>query len=227
MSKSMFNVVNPDMIVERFGADTLRMYEMFLGPVEQSKPWDTNGIDGCHRFLRKLWNYAFDKDGNLKVADDEPSKDELKSIHKLIKKVSDDIENFSYNTSVAAFMTCLNELNAMKSANRYVLENFVILIAPFCPHFAEEIWEALGHSNTVCDSKWPEYNEEFLKEDSVSLTISFNGKARFQMQFPAGSDNATIEKAVLENPQSAKYMEGKQHIKTIVVPNKIVNIVIK
>jgi len=227
MSKSMFNVVNPDMIVERFGADTLRMYEMFLGPVEQSKPWDTNGIDGCHRFLRKLWNYAFDKDGNLKVADDEPSKDELKSIHKLIKKVSEDIENFSYNTSVAAFMTCLNELNAMKSANRYVLENFVILIAPFCPHFAEEIWEALGHSNTVCDSKWPEYNEEFLKEDSVSLTISFNGKARFQMQFPAGSDNATIEKAVLENPQSAKYMEGKQHIKTIVVPNKIVNIVIK
>ena len=227
MSKSMFNVVNPDDIIDKFGADTLRLYEMFLGPVEQAKPWDTNGIDGCHRFLRKLWNYAYDKDGNLKVEDAEPTKEELKSIHKLIKKVSEDIENFSYNTSVAAFMTCLNELNAIKSNNRSVLENFIILIAPFCPHFAEEVWEALGHNNSVCDSKWPDYNEDYLKEDSVSLTISFNGKARFQMQFPAGSDNATIEKAVLENPQSAKYMEGKQHIKTIVVPNKIVNIVLK
>jgi len=227
MSKSMFNVVNPDMIVERFGADTLRMYEMFLGPVEQSKPWDTNGIDGCHRFLRKLWNYAYDKDGNLKVADNEPTKDELKSIHRLIKKVSEDIENFSYNTSVAAFMTCLNELNSMKSGNRQVLELFVVLLAPFCPHFSEELWEALGHNDSVCDSKWPAWNEEYLKEDSVSLTISFNGKARFQMQFPADADNATIEAAVLANPQSAKYMEGKQHIKTIVVPKKIVNIVIK
>ncbi len=227
MSKSMFNVVNPDMIVERFGADTLRMYEMFLGPVEQSKPWDTNGIDGCHRFLRKLWNYAYDKEGGLKVSDDAPSKSELKSIHKLIKKVSEDIENFSYNTSVAAFMTCLNELNAMKSCNRSVLDTFIILIAPFCPHFAEEIWESLGHTSSVCDSRWPEWNEDYLKEDSVSLTISFNGKARFQMEFPAGSDNSTIEHAVLNNPQSAKYMEGKQHIKTIVVPNKIVNIVVK
>ena len=227
MSKSMFNVVNPDMIVERFGADTLRMYEMFLGPVEQSKPWDTNGIDGCHRFLRKLWNYAYDKDGNLKVADNEPTKDELKSIHRLIKKVSEDIENFSYNTSVAAFMTCLNELNSMKSGNRQVLELFVVLLAPFCPHFSEELWAALGHNDSVCDSKWPAWNEEYLKEDSVSLTISFNGKARFQMQFPADADNAAIEAAVLANPQSAKYMEGKQHIKTIVVPKKIVNIVIK
>ncbi len=227
MSKSMFNVVNPDMIVENYGADTLRMYEMFLGPVEQSKPWDTNGIDGCHRFLRKLWNYAFDKEGTLKVQDYAPSKEELKSIHKLIKKVSEDIEQFSYNTSIAAFMTCLNELNAMKSCNRNVIEQLVKLLAPFCPHFCEELWETLGHDGSVCDSEWPVWNEDYLKEDNVSLTISFNGKARFQMEFPADADNATIESAVLTNPQSAKYMEGKQHVKTIVVPKKIVNIVVK
>ena len=227
MSKSMFNVVNPDMIVERFGADTLRLYEMFLGPVEQSKPWDTNGIDGCFRFLKKLWMFIFDKDGNLRMQDGEPSKAELKSIHKLIKKVSTDIENFSYNTSISAFMICLNELNQLKSANKQVMELFISLLAPFCPHYAEEIWEALGHQTTVCDAPWPQWNEDYLKEDSVSLTISFNGKARFQMEFPADADNASIEQAVLANPQSAKYMEGKQHIKTIVVPKKIVNIVLK
>ena len=223
----MFNVVNPDMVVERFGADTLRMYEMFLGPVEQSKPWDTNGIDGCHRFLRKLWVFIFDKEGNIRLTDGEPSKAELKSLHKLIKKVSGDIETFSYNTSISAFMICLNELNQLKSANKQVMEGFVTLLAPFCPHISEELWHAFGHTTTVVDAPWPEWNEDYLKEDSVSLTVSFNGKARFQMEFPADADNATIEKAVLDNPQSAKYMEGKQHIKTIVVPKKIVNIVLK
>ena len=228
MSKSMFNVVNPDMIVERFGADTLRLYEMFLGPVEQSKPWDTNGIDGCHRFLRKLWMYAFDKDGQVRgEAGAEPTKEELKRVHKLIKKVTQDIEAFSYNTSISAFMICLNELNQQKSANREALKTIVTLLAPFCPHLCEELWEALGETGSVCDAKWPEWNEDYLKEDAVSLTISFNGKARFQMEFPVGADNASIEKAVLENPQSAKYMEGMQHVKTIVVPNKIVNIVLK
>ena len=227
MSKSMFNVVNPDMIVERFGADTLRLYEMFLGPVEASKPWDTNGIDGCHRFLKKLWMFAFDKDGKLRCNNPESTKEELKSIHKLIKKVTLDIENFSYNTSVSAFMICLNELNQLKSTSKEVLETFVILLAPFCPHIAEELWEALGHDTTVCDAQWPKCNEEYLKEDAINLTISFNGKARFQMSFPVDADNATIEKAVLENPQSAKYMEGFQHVKTIVVPKKIVNIVLK
>ncbi len=227
MSKSMFNVVNPDMIVERFGADTLRMYEMFLGPVEQSKPWDTNGIDGCHRFLRKLWVFIFDKEGNIRLTDDEPSKEELKSLHKLIKKVSGDIETFSYNTSISAFMICLNELSQLKSGNKQVMEAFVTLLAPFCPHICEELWHAFGHTTTVVDAPWPEWNEDYLKEDSVSLTVSFNGKARFQMEFPADADNTTIEKAVLENPQSAKYMDGKQHIKTIVVPKKIVNIVLK
>jgi len=228
MSKSMFNVVNPDMIVDRFGADTLRLYEMFLGPVEQSKPWDTNGIDGCHRFLRKLWAFAFDKEGRLCCTSEaEPSKDELRSIHKLIKKVSQDIENFSYNTSVSAFMICLNELNQLKSTSKRVLEDFTVLLAPFCPHLCEELWEQLGHATSVCDAQWPTWNEDYLKEDTVSLTISFNGKARFQMEFPADADSATIEKAVLENPQSAKYMEGMQHLKTIVVPKKIVNIVLK
>lgn len=228
MSKSMFNVVNPDMIVERFGADTLRLYEMFLGPVEASKPWDTNGIDGCHRFLRKLWMFAYDKDGTLRCNDEsEASKEELKSIHKLIKKVTSDIEAFSYNTSVSAFMICLNELTALKSANRKVLEDFVVLLAPFCPHISEELWASLGHTTSVCDAQWPVFNEEHLREDSISLTISFNGKARFQMQFPADADNDSIEAAVLQNPQSAKYMEGWQHVKTIVVPKKIVNIVLK
>ena len=227
MSKSMFNVVNPDMIVERFGADTLRLYEMFLGPVEQSKPWDTNGIDGCHRFLKKLWMFIFDKDGQMRLTDAAATKEELKSIHKLIKKVSGDIEQFSYNTSISAFMICLNELNQQKSCNKSVVELFITLLAPFCPHFCEEIWEVLGKSGSVCDAPWPAWNEDYLKEDSVSLTVSFNGKARYQMEFAADADNASIEKAVLENPQSAKYMEGKQHVKTIVVPGKIVNIVLK
>ena len=227
MSKSMFNVVNPDMIVERFGADTLRLYEMFLGPVEQSKPWDTNGIDGCHRFLKKLWMFIFDKDGQVRLTDAAATKEELKSIHKLIKKVSGDIEQFSYNTSISAFMICLNELNQLKSSNKSVVELFITLLAPFCPHFCEEIWEVLGKSGSVCDAPWPAWNEDYLKEDSVSLTVSFNGKARYQMEFAADADNASIEKAVLENPQSAKYMEGRQHVKTIVVPGKIVNIVLK
>ena len=227
MSKSKYNVVNPDDICNNYGADTLRLYEMFLGPIEQSKPWDVAGIDGCHRFLRKFWNFAFDRDGQLRCTRGESTKEELKSIHKLIKKVSQDIEAFSYNTSVSAFMICLNELNQLKSASREVLEQFVVLLAPFCPHLCEEMWEALGHTTSVCDAPWPQWNDDYLKEDAMNLTISFNGKARFQMSFPVGADNAAIEKAVLAEPQSAKYMEGMQHVKTIVVPNKIVNIVLK
>jgi leucyl-tRNA synthetase len=227
MSKSMFNVVNPDMVVEKYGADTLRLYEMFLGPVEQSKPWDTNGIDGCHRFLRKLWNIYFDKDGNLTAEDAEPSKEELKSIHKLIKKVTTDIENFSYNTSVSAFMICLNELNQLKSHNKTVLEIFAVLLAPFTPHLSEELWEALGHTTSVCDAQWPEYNESYLKEDMVKMMISFNGKARFPMEFAADADSATIERLALESDQTKKYLEGFNVVKVIVVPKRIVNIVLK
>ena len=227
MSKSMFNVVNPDMIVEKYGADTLRLYEMFLGPVEQSKPWDTNGIDGCHRFLKKLWGMYFDRDGKLQASDAEPTKDELKSLHKLIKKVTADIEVFSYNTSVSAFMICLNELNQQKSHNRHVMETLAVLLAPFCPHLCEELWEALGHDSSICDAQWPEFNEEYLKEDSMNLTVSFNGKARFQLAFPADADNATIEQTVLADEQSQKYMEGKSVVKVIVVPKRIVNVVLK
>ena len=225
MSKSMFNVVNPDTIVEKYGADTLRLYEMFLGPVEQSKPWDTNGIDGCHRFLRKLWNMFFDKDDNLCISNDEPTKEELKSIHKLIKKTTEDIPSFSYNTTVSAFMICVNELSSLKCNKRAILEQFIILLTPFAPHICEEIWEALGHNTTVCDAKWPMYNEEYLKEDTITYTISFNGKARFTMNFAANAGKEEIESSVLANENTKKYLEDKPVKKMIVVPKKIVNIV--
>ena len=227
MSKSMFNVVNPDMIVERFGADTLRLYEMFLGPVEQSKPWDTNGIDGCHRFLKKLWKFMTTEDGKINVTDEAPSKEELKALHTLIKKVSSDIEQFSYNTSIAAFMVCLNELTKLKNASREVKETLAVLLAPFCPHLAEELWQLLGHDTTVCDAAWPALNEEYLKEDAVKMMVAFNGKARFPMEFPADISKEEAEKAALENPQSAKWMEGFTIAKVIVVPGKMINIVLK
>ena len=227
MSKSMYNVVNPDMIVEKYGADTLRLYEMFLGPVEQSKPWDTNGIDGCHRFLKKFWGLYSDKDGMKELVDSEATAEELKSVHKLIKKVTQDIEAFSYNTSVAAFMICVNELSQMKCRNRALLTDMVVLIAPFAPHIAEELWHALGNDTTVFDATWPEYNEKFLVESTVSLTVSFNGKARYQMQFDADADNKTIEDTVLADDRSKKYIGDKNVVKVIIVPKKIVNIVIK
>ena len=227
MSKSMFNVVNPDMIVEKFGADTLRLYEMFLGPVEQSKPWDTNGIDGCHRFIKKLWGLFYSRDDKFLPEDGEASKEELKAVHKLIKKVTGDIENFSYNTSISAFMICVNELQQIKVRHKAALKDIVVLIAPFAPFLAEELWEALGNTTSVCDAKWPEFNEDYLKEDSVTLSISFNGKTRFTMQFPAGSSNEAIQEAALSDPQAQKYLDGFNVVKVIVVPNKIVNIVLK
>ena len=225
MSKSMYNVVNPDTIVEKYGADTLRLYEMFLGPIEQSKPWDTNGIDGCHRFLRKLWNLFFDKDDNLIVSDEAPTKEELKSLHKLIKKATEDIPAFSYNTTVSAFMICTNELGTLKCNKRAILEQFVIVLAPFAPHICEELWEILGHTTSVCDAEWPAFNADYLKEDTIKYTISFNGKARFTMEFAADADKADIEAQVLANEQTGKYVDGKAVKKMIVVPKKIVNIV--
>ena len=225
MSKSMFNVVNPDDIVERYGADTLRFYEMFLGPLEQSKPWDTNGIDGVHRFLRKLWNLYFEGD-NVAVADTEASKADLKSLHKLIKKVSWDIDNFSYNTSVSAFMICVNELTSSKCRSRHILQPLTILLAPFAPHIAEELWHTMGNETSVCDAVWPEFNEEYLKEDSVTYAVSFNGKARFNIEVAAGTSREEVEKIALSHESSARWMEGKEPKKIIVVPNKIVNIVI-
>ena len=230
MSKSMFNVVNPDMIVEKYGADTLRMYEMFLGPVEQSKPWDTNGIDGVHRFLKKLWGLFYSRTDEYLPTDVPATKEELKCIHKLIKKVTGDIETFSYNTSISAFMICVNELTQLKCRSTEVLRLLTTLIAPFAPHLAEELWEML-HSDelpvtSVCDAKWPEYNESYLVEDTVKYTISFNGKARFTLDFPADADNATIESTVMADEQSQKWIEGKTPKKVIIVPKKIVNIVL-
>ncbi|WP_304479724.1 leucine--tRNA ligase [uncultured Duncaniella sp.] len=226
MSKSMFNVVNPDDIVERYGADTLRLYEMFLGPIEQSKPWDTNGIDGVNRFIKKLWGLFYKGDSCL-VDDSKASPEALKAVHKLIKKVTGDIENFSYNTSVAAFMICVNELSSLKCHSREVLEPLVILLAPFAPHVAEELWHsALGHDTTVNDAKWPEWNEEYLKENTANYAVSFNGKARFTIQVPADMPKEEVEKLALSHESSAKWLDGKTVCKIIVVPNKIVNIVI-
>ena len=223
MSKSMFNVVNPDVIVEQYGADTLRLYEMFLGPVEASKPWDTNGIDGCFRFLKKFWKLY-----QQELTDDEPSKDSLKSVHKLIKKVTGDIEQFSYNTAVSAFMICVNELGQQKCANRELLKNMVIVIAPFAPHMAEELWEQLGgETKSVFDAEWPAWDESYLVENEVQLTVSFNGKARFQMTFPADATKEDIEKKALEDERSQHYIDGKTIVKIIVVPKKIINIVCK
>ena len=222
MSKSMFNVVNPDVIVEQYGADTLRLYEMFLGPVETSKPWDTNGIDGCFRFLKKFWK-LYQQDLN----DNEPSKESVKSVHKLIKKVSNDIEQFSYNTAISAFMICVNELGQQKCNNRGLLRNLVILIAPFAPHIAEELWQHLGEKDSVCNAQWPIWNEAYLTENEVQLTISFNGKARFQMTFPIDASKEDVETAALNDERSKKYIDGKTIVKVIVVPKKIVNIVCK
>lgn len=228
MSKSMFNVVNPDMIVDKYGADTLRLYEMFLGPVEQSKPWDTNGIDGCHRFLKKFWALFYDqRTGEFLPDQSEPTPEQYKSVHKLIKKVTQDIEQFSYNTSISAFMICVNELHQLKCHNQALLTDVVGLIAPFAPHIAEELWHALGNSGSIFDACWPEYNEKYLVESTVQMGIAFNGKRRFEMQFAADADNAAIEQAVMADPRTEKYIDGKQIVKVIIVPKRMVNVVVK
>ena len=224
MSKSMFNVVNPDDIVDKYGADTLRLYEMFLGPIEQSKPWDTKGIDGVNRFLKKFWGMFFTGD-NFDVVKAEPTAEEQKSIHKLIKKVTGDVETFSYNTSIAAFMICANELTSLKCKNAEVLTKFVTVLAPFAPHICEELYHLLGNTGSVCDAQWPSYDEKFLVESSVKYPISFNGKVRFTLELPADMDKADVEKTALANDQTIKLLDGKPTKKVIVVPGKIVNIV--
>ncbi len=227
MSKSMFNVVNPDDIVERYGADTLRLYEMFLGPLEQSKPWDTNGIDGVNRFIKKLWNLFYKGDTCL-VDDSEPSAQNLKTLHTLIKKVTADIENFSYNTSVAAFMICVNELAKQNCHSRAVLSQLLVVLAPFAPHVAEELWHsAIGNTTTICDAKWPEWNEDYLKESTVNYPVSFNGKPRFNITVEASTPAPEVQKLALEHESAAKWLEGKTVVKVIVVPGKIVNVVVK
>ncbi len=227
MSKSMYNVVNPDMIVDNYGADTLRLYEMFLGPVEQSKPWDTNGIDGCHRFLKKLWGLFWDREDRFVVDEKEPSADSLRTLHKLIKKVTADIENFSHNTAVAAFMVAVNELSQQNCHSRKVLEEVIVMLAPFAPHIAEELYSQLGHTTTVCDAAWPELNEQYLVETTVKMPVQFNGKVRFTLEFPADAEKDFMERTALDAPESKKYLDGKTVVKTIVVPGRIINIVVK
>lgn len=223
MSKSMYNVVNPDMIIERYGADTLRLYEMFLGPLEQSKPWDTNGIDGVNRFIRKLWNLLQKTDFSSTV---QPTKEELKAAHKLVKKVTGDIENFSFNTSVAAMMIAVNELTQLKCTNPQIMSLVMRVIAPFAPHIAEEYWHAAGNEGSVADAPWPEYNEEYLKEASVKYPVSFNGKMRYTVEVPAGAPREEVEKTALGDPAAEKWLDGRTPKKVIVVPGKIVNIVV-
>lgn len=225
MSKSMYNVVNPDMIVERYGADTLRLYEMFLGPLEQSKPWDTNGIDGVHRFLRKLWGLYYSADG-LRVTGIPATKEELKSLHKLIRKVTQDVEQFSFNTSVAAFMICINELQGLKTSSREVLQPLLILLAPFAPHIAEELWHAIGEETTIVAAQWPECDEKLLVEDSFKYPVSFNGKTRFTIELPREASQDEIREAVLSADEAQKWLEGKTPKKVIIVPGRIINIVL-
>ncbi|SBV95352.1 leucine--tRNA ligase [uncultured Dysgonomonas sp.] len=225
MSKSYHNVVNPDDIAEKYGADTLRMYEMFLGPLEQSKPWDTNGIDGVHRFLRKTWN-LFYKGDDFAVTDELPTKEELKSLHKLIKKVSGDIEAFSFNTSVSAFMICVNELTAAKCSKRVVLQEFLVVLAPFAPFVAEELWRALDNTTTIFDAEWPVFKEEYLAEDSFRYGVAFNGKVRFDIEFPADAVQADVEETVLKHELAQKWLEGKTPKKIIFVPKKMINVVL-
>ena len=228
MSKSMFNVVNPDNICEKYGADTLRLYEMFLGPVEMSKPWDTKGIDGVHRFLKKFWRLFFGGGeglGDFSLSEEEPTPAELKVLHKLINKVETDIESFSYNTSVSAFMVAVNELGALKCNKRKILVPMIVLLSPFAPHIAEELWHLSGNTESVSFADFPMYHEEYTREDSFEYPVSFNGKTRFKLPLPKSLGKGAVEKAVLEAPETAKYLAGKPVKKVIVVPGRIINIV--
>lgn len=225
MSKSMFNVVNPDRIVDRYGADTLRMYEMFLGPLEQSKPWDTNGIDGVYRFIHRFWGLFFDRQGNCLVEDKPATKEELKALHKLIKKATEDIECFSFNTTVSASMICVNELTSLKCHKKEILEQLAVVLSPYIPHVCEELWSVLGHKTSICLAEWPQYNEAYLKESVKTYNISFNGKSRFNMEFAADETREEIQQKVIADERTIKWLEGKEPKKIIVVPGKIVNLV--
>ena len=227
MSKSKFNVVNPDDLVARYGADTLRLYEMFLGPLTEAKPWDTKGIEGTSRFLKKLWRLFFDNEGNSLVTDEQPTPAELKSLHKAIKKVQEDIENFSFNTSVSTFMICVNELTDQKCHKRAILSDLALILSPYAPHIAEELWEQLGHkAGSVTEQDFPVFNPKFLEEDSFEYPIQIGGKVRHKMSFAADASKDFIEQEVLANEVVIKWMEDKPLKKIIVVPKRIVNVVI-
>ena len=226
MSKSMFNVQNPDDIVEKYGADTLRMYEMFLGPIEQSKPWDTKGIEGVSRFLKKCWKLYHNTDNNFCVSDEEPTAEELKILHRTIKKVSEDIEKMAYNTSVSTFMICVNELTDLKCGKRKILEPLCILLSPFAPHICEELWQLLGHTESVTFATFPTWDEKYLAENNCNYAVSFNGKTRFVVSLPSDMPKEEVEQQVLQMPDTQKWLQGNTPKKVIVVPRKIVNIVI-
>ena len=219
MSKSKYNVVNPDQVCEEYGADSLRLYEMVLGPLEQSKPWNTAGLTGVHGFLKKLWKLY------LNIDDSYPTAENLKTLHKTIKKVEEDIENFSFNTSVSTFMICVNELTAQKCGSKAILEPLAILVSPYAPHIAEELWERMGHSESIANAQFPKFDQKHLVESTKEYPISFNGKMRFKMVLPADLAKEDIEAAVLSNEQTEKYLQGRVPKKVIVVPGKIVNIV--
>jgi leucyl-tRNA synthetase len=226
MSKSKYNVINPDDVVEKYGADTFRMYEMFLGPVEQSKPWDTKGIDGVSKFLRKLWSLSHNEEGKYIVTDDEPTKEELKILHTCIKQINQDIERFSFNTCVSAFMVCANGLRSGKCHKRAIIEPLTILVAPFAPHIAEELWHLLGHETSVNVATYPVHKEEYLKEDSITYPICINGKKRATAAFSADSSKEDLEKGALALEEMQHWFEGKTIRKVIVVPNRMINIVV-
>lgn len=221
----MFNVVNPDFIIEKYGADTLRMYEMFLGPLEQSKPWDTNGIDGVNKFLRRYWNLFFDKNDHFTLSDEKATKEELKVLHKTIKKVENDIENFSFNTSVSAFMICINELSALKCNKREILEPLTIVLSAFAPHLCEELWSLMGHQVSIVKANYPLFDENMLVESEFEYPISFNGKTRFKKAYPADMEAAEIQQRIMEEEQTLRYLEGATPKKIIVVKGRIINIV--
>ncbi len=227
MSKSKYNVVNPDDIVEQHGADTLRLYEMFLGPIEMSKPWNTQGIEGVHRFLRKFWRLFFDNNKNFSISEEEPSKDELKILHRTIKKITEDIEKLSYNTSVSEMMICVNDLSSINCNKRSILEPLTILLSPFAPHIAEELWQKLGHKTSIADAEFPVHNEAYLVENSIDYPVAINGKTRFNIQLPTDFSNQQIEEAVRNSDKLPKYIEGKQIIKMIIVPKRMINVVVK
>jgi len=226
MSKSKWNVVNPDQICKDYGADTLRMYEMFLGPIEQSKPWNTQGIEGVHKFLRKLWRTCINSHDNIQLTNEEPSTKELKVLHKTIKKTSEDIESLSLNTSIAAFMICLNELSEMGCRKKAIFEPLLIILSPFAPHICEELWSRLGHSSSIAHATFPAFNPSYLAEDTFTYPVSFNGKVRFQIEMPVNAPKETVEAAALQHEMAEKWMEGKTPKKIIVVPGRIVNIVL-
>lgn len=226
MSKSLYNVQNPDELVEKYGADTLRLYEMFLGPLEQSKPWDTNGIEGVYRFLKKYWRMFFNAQGNFEVSDEKPNTEELKSLHKTIKKIEEDIERFSFNTAVSQFMICVNELSDLKCNKRDILEPLTVVLSSYAPHVTEEIWHMLGHTNSITKASYPRFISDYLKENSFEYPVSFNGKMRFKKNYPLDMSKPEIEKAIVKEPEAQKWVEGKTIRKIIVVPGRIINVVV-